>query len=110
MTKQEYENYRETVDAYISGGPGPISTGPCPGCAECGIPADAETYSEEPWFSWAPCEICQRGLGGNRVSWHGVNPETGEIIHGTCCEDCAYYLEMGCLDDATMDEIARTPE
>lgn len=112
-TKEKYETYQETVEHYLKGLEA-ISTGPCPGCEECGIPEDAEEYSEEPWFSWHPCEICGSTLGGNRESWHAWIPATnipgdvhehGKIVHGTCCEDCVYYLNYGCLDDMSMMEI-----
>lgn len=92
MNKQQYAEYESRVEKYLNGIEH-ISTGPCPG----------EEYSEEPWFSWSPCEVCGSSLGGNRESWHGV--VDGSIIHGTCCEDCAYYLNYGRLDDTTMMEI-----
>ncbi len=102
MTKQEYTEYEEHVRDYLKGVEH-VSTGPCPGCEQCGIPEDAEEYSEEPWFSWSPCEICGTGPGGNREFWHGIID--GKIVHGSCCEDCVYYLNYGRLDDTTMDEI-----
>jgi hypothetical protein len=114
MTKQEYTEYQERVAHYLTGLEG-VSTGPCPGCSECDLPADAEDYASEPFFSWTPCEICNRTEGGNREPWHAVNPEghapgEGEILHGTCCEDCVYYLNYGRLDDTTMQAVEDAAE
>lgn len=105
MTKVEYREYEERVAYYLDGLKF-ISTGYCPGCAEC-----TETYGEtdddghypevEGSFSWESCEICNRPLGGDRFPWHAVNDDD-EIIHGECCVDCMYYLEYGQLDDMTM--------
>lgn len=103
MTKTEYTEYEQRVKFYL-GNLEAVSTGLCPGCAECGITEDAEEYAEEPWFSKAPCEICH-GDAGDRVSWHGFDPETKQIMHGSCCTDCMYYLEYGRLDDSTMAEM-----
>jgi hypothetical protein len=102
MTKQEYADYQERVAFYLNGCEA-VSTGPCPGCVECGIPEDAEEYSEEPHFSWHPCEICGSRFGGDRESWHCII--NGKIVHGTCCEDCIYFINYGRLDDKTMQEI-----
>jgi len=105
MTKREYAAYVERVEFYLKGLEF-VSTGPCPGCEECAefFPdgQDGESVCE-PWFSWSPCEICNRPLGGNREPWHGVLD--GEIVHGSCCVDCVYFLNYGQLDDMTMDEI-----
>ena len=96
MTQAEYDDYKGQVARYLHGLEA-ISTGPCHGCKEC-----AADDAEDPWFSKHPCEICN-GMAGNRQSWHARNPEDNNaIVHGTCCEDCAYFLEYGILDDTTM--------
>ncbi len=104
MTKQEYLDYCERVKTYLRGCE-MVSTGACPGCEECGVPEDAEDYATEPFFSWRPCEICKTHFGGNREPWHCVID--GAIVHGSCCEDCAYFLNYGRLDDMTMLEIEK---
>ena len=98
MTKQEYADYQERVARYL-GTLEHVSTGPCPGCPECG-----DDQLGEPWFTWSACEICG-GLPGNRVYWHGIDPDSKAVLHGSCCEDCQYYLEYGRLDDTTMASI-----
>jgi hypothetical protein len=105
MTAEEYADYCERVDRYLSGCEA-VSTGPCPGCEDCGLPADAEEYDTEPFFSWHPCEICATRLGGDREPWHCVID--GKIVHGICCEDCAYFINYGHLDDKTMLSIDPT--
>ncbi len=107
MTKQEYADYQETVATYLKGCDA-VSTGPCRDCEECretyGITEDGdEEYCTEPYFSWRPCEICKSRFGGNREEWHCIID--GKIVHGSCCEDCAYYLNYGRLDDTTMLDI-----
>lgn len=46
-------------------------------------------------FSWLPCEICNRPLGGQRYTAQiGLNKfDTLEI-----CEDCLEFIEYGHLD------------
>ena len=85
------EIWVDRVDRYLEGCEA-VSAGPCPGCEECGVPEDAEEYSEDPHFSWRECEICH-GIAGDRVSWHCI--VDGEIVHGTCCQDCACYIANG---------------
>ncbi len=117
MTREEYEEYQETVARYMKGLEA-VSTGPCPGCEECGLgeePTDHEyDCAGEAGFSWSPCEICGSSLGGNRSPWHALIPATnqpgcvhehGKMVHGTCCEDCTYYLNYGQLDDTTMADM-----
>ncbi len=86
--------YVERVNTYLAGVEA-VSAGPCPGCEEC---SDCQAlngeYHEDPWFSWAPCEICH-GLAGDRQSWHGIID--GEIVHGSCCTDCVMYIANGDL-------------
>lgn len=56
-----------------------------------------------PWFSWLPCGICKRPEGGNRHSVHGTIDR--QIIQFDACDDCAYYVVCGRLDDMTMAGI-----
>ena len=116
MTHQEYAKYEAKVSHFMRGLVA-ISTGPRPGCPSCLKEyGDVEAIERaETWFSWSPCEICESTLGGDRCEWHAL--EAGEIadprniwpevIHGTCCMDCMYYLNYGRLDDKTMAEVAQ---
>jgi hypothetical protein len=109
MNKQQYTEYEERVAFYLKGMKG-VSTGPCSGCDICckeyGLTeGGSEEVTVEPWFSWSPCEICNDPIGGNREYWHGIIANDRQIVHGSCCEDCIYYINFGRLDDTTMQEI-----
>jgi hypothetical protein len=61
-------------------------------------------------FSWEPCEICG-ACAGDREEWHGfIDGMDAKMVHGTCCTDCAYFINMGRLDDTTMWEVEHSPE
>lgn len=113
MTKQEYAEYQERVATFLQRVEH-VSTGPCSGCADCQREYDLEDGQDmddvpaEPWFSWRPCEVCGDRFGGNREHYHGIVDK--EIVHGSCCEDCVYYLNYGRLDDTTMLSIERSAE
>lgn len=78
----------------------------------------AEFYSREgirdfsccedccPFFSWRPCECCERPLGGDRHPVNAYHEETGAILEYEVCEDCVYFACYGRLDDDTMFSIA----
>jgi len=71
---------------------------------------DEEPLNDEGGFSWSPCEVCDSSLGGNRYTWHAIIPKDGDVkggtmVHGTCCEDCVYFINYGKLDDSTMWDI-----
>ena len=70
-----------------------LSTGFCPECKEC---ADDSGYEDlGRYFSWANCEICGTGLGGDRYIGHYVN-EDNEIVHfDSVCVDCDKYIANG---------------
>lgn len=105
-TKEKYERYQKTVDENLEGLEH-VSSGPCPGCEECGLseePSDEEyDLASEPHFSRSPCEACGSRLGGDRYPAHGILD--GEIIHFNVCPDCYYYLTYGHLDDMSMMEV-----
>ncbi len=105
MTEQEYAGYQERVAFYLKGCEA-ISTGPRPGCPDCGHIEEGDDYHEEPWISSQACEICNSPLGGDRESWHCI--VDGTIVHGTCCSDCVYFIEYGRLDDQTVLSIERS--
>jgi hypothetical protein len=71
-----------------------VSTGACPGCEECGLPEDAESYDSEPSFSWSSCDTCGSTLGGDRHAAHGVSKGFG-IVHMDICTDCLFFIEYG---------------
>lgn len=118
MTKAEYARYQAAVAAFFARERiANLSTGhfQCPTCKvefddasicpECG--ADRECLNE-PYFSWRPCECCQRPLGGNREFATGYNASTREVQEYAICTDCAYYAEYGRLDDTTMLEVEQS--
>ncbi len=106
MTKAEYQRYQEAVEHNLSGIEH-VSTGACPGCAECDLDRDCSEHdrelAEEPHFSWQPCECCGSNLGGERHPAHGLID--GKLVHLSVCTDCLYYLNYGQLDDLTMLEM-----
>jgi hypothetical protein len=106
-TSRKYANYRRQVEKALHGLTH-VSTGACPGCAECGLPEDATDEDidrqAEASFSWASCDACGSSLGGDRHPAHGVSEKFG-ILHLDVCSDCLYYLNYDRLDDTTMDEI-----
>lgn len=84
-----------------------VSTGACPGCAECfgtmaelfGADTDSPTdfereLAEQPSFSWTPCRGCGSTLGGNRHPLHGIGADD-EIVHLKVCTDCLFYVANG---------------
>lgn len=110
MTKQEYAEYQERVEAELKSLKY-ASSGYCPGCAVCedayGAIEEEEDYPEvEGSFSWQSCEICGSGLGGDRHPVHAVAAD-GSILHFDACIDCVYYMEYGRLDDMTMLDMEK---
>jgi hypothetical protein len=107
MTKAEYAVYEASVKRNLDGLRF-VSTGACPGCADCGLsdnPTDHECEcAEEPGFSWSRCECCGSRLGGDRYPAHYVD-SNNEIQHFEVCSDCLMYLNYGQLDDLTMMEM-----
>lgn len=76
-----------------------ISTGPAPGCEDCGL-ADLEDANDDldrfesaatPFFSWSRCDACGTTLGGNREYAHARN-EHGELVHFEVCTDCVMRI------------------
>jgi len=64
----------------------------------------------EPFFSWSPCDCCNRDLGGDRYKACGFNPTTKEIQDYEICTDCLYYAEYGQLDDQAMLDLKEESE
>jgi len=108
MTKTEYAQYEKDV-ADNTEGLTNFSSGACTGCKECredyGYDEEKESWEcePEPGFSWASCNVCGSGLGGNRYPVHALHKD--EILHLEACDDCVYYLNYGRLDDQTMDNL-----
>ena len=76
-----------------------LSAGLCPNCDECRdayncTAADIEEgrVCDEGCFSWHGCDICSTRLGGYRYAAHGIDPETGGIVHLDVCDDCLIAL------------------
>jgi hypothetical protein len=98
-------DFAERVEHYLKGIEH-VSTGPCPGCDECGL-GDVEDMASpdyesagEPSFSWSDCDCCGSSLGGDRHPAHGTYH--GDLIHLDVCTDCVMYLEYG--DEPTPQE------
>jgi hypothetical protein len=90
MDKQEYAEYQAAVADFM----------------ESEGLSNLSSTSEEPFFSWHPCQCCGTHLGGDREECNGYNPTTKEVQeYDNICMDCIYYSEYGQLDDMTMDEI-----
>ena len=98
--------YAEAVERNLEGLQA-VSTGPCPGCAECADLFgydDIEEYSaayetgeicSEGGFSWDGCGVCGSGLGGTMEVWHALGSD-GELLHfSDACVECVVYLANG---------------
>jgi len=95
MTKQDYENYKKSVEEFFEGEG--VSNLTC---------VATEDGMVEPSFSWRACECCKTTLGGDRYECNGYNPTTKEVQdYEFICGDCVYFVEYGRLDDQTMMEI-----
>lgn len=82
----------------------PVSTGPAPGCDECGL-GHMHEYDDDPEayeyategipFSRARCDGCRTTLAGRRYFAHGwLQTDDGEeCVHLTICEDCLMEIE-----------------
>lgn len=91
MTKAEYADYERRF---------------AQGTRGFEIVSTSANWEEEPFFSWRPCEICRRNLGGDRYAMVMTNPgPSSESEEVNACVDCYYYAEYGQLDDMTMAEI-----
>lgn len=61
-----------------------------------------------PFYSSRNCECCGSGGGNQMYECDAYNRNTREVQdYDFICEDCAYYVEYGQLDDMTMMEIER---
>ena len=79
-----------------------ISTGPAPGCEDCGL-ADLDDADDDPmrfesvgmpFFSWSRCDSCGTTLGGDREYAHALN-EHGELVHFQVCTTCVHRINYG---------------
>lgn len=91
MTTSEYAEYEAAVKHFFE--------------REGGVRNLSPMGDQEGFFSWRPCECCQRSEGGERFQCNGYNPETKEILEYDVCIDCVYYAEYGQLDDTTMMDM-----
>jgi len=81
----------------------------CDPCPECETDPDT---ANEPHFSWSPCDICGRHLGGDRehvIGWlegaEGHDYADSYQWEGNACTDCIYFQEYHQLDDMTMMQV-----
>lgn len=91
-TQADYQEYQKQVASFLADNR--VQVG-------CHGPYDSRS---EPFFSWSPCECCQRNLGGNRETYSFSTLEQ-ETFNAAICTDCVYYLAYGQLDDLTMLEL-----
>lgn len=95
MNAQQYQTYQQAVAYFLS------HNHVKPGCY-----APKSVAENAPFFSWRPCECCQRDLAGERETYVFTMDRTnGEQFEADICQDCIYYLTYDQLDDATMVEI-----
>ena len=52
------------------------------------------SVGDELGFTWRPCWLCERELGGNRHELRYVDEDT-EIYHEEICDDCVQYVVNG---------------
>lgn len=103
MTHAEYVQYEESFKSFMER----------EGITNLSMISAPEGEATEPYFSWRPCDCCNRALGGNRMDCNGYNPTTKGVQDYSICEDCVYYAEYGHLDDTTMldvEESKNNPE
>ena len=109
--------YTDSVERSLKGLKA-VSTGPCPGCAECASAYGFRDYEDddgnviltaqqrfdeayesgsictEGSFSWGSCDICGSTFGGDREEWHALMD--GKLQHfDNACTDCVVYLANG---------------
>lgn len=70
-----------------------FSAGGCESCNEGGCEWYDPEVGDESYFSWAPCKLCNRQLGGDRYAAHGMID--GELAHFNICTDCLFYVTYG---------------
>ena len=97
MNKKEYQEYEKAVnDFFEREGINCLSQQPIDPNAD-------ELEYDDPYFSPRPCDVCG-GMAGDRRMCNGFNEETEEIQGDyEVCQDCEYYVEYGCLNDAAME-------
>jgi hypothetical protein len=98
-TKADYEEYKTRFKEFMER----------QGITNLSTVSDEEGKIER-YFSWRPCDCCQRGLAGNRVEASGYNPATKQAQEYEICEDCEYYAAYGQLDDMTMMDMKDVEE
>jgi hypothetical protein len=114
MTKSEYADYQAAVEAFFeregldtlsNGSVDHNYDGECTN-EECIHDSNGD-FEPQSYFSWSPCDVCRRPLGGDREDCIGYNPTTKKIQGDyRVCTDCIYYNAYGQLDDMTMMEMS----
>ena len=100
-------NFPDSIEHYTKGIQH-LSSGPCPGCDECGLAdvsdMDSPEYqgASESSFSWSQCDGCGSRLGGDRFYAHGIivdkptdDMRSRDIIHLDVCMDCYLFFANG---------------
>ncbi len=96
MTAKQYADYESSVAAFHE------RNKLRPGCNSAHHDEDGDT--NEPFFSWQPCECCGSHLGGDRETYSFAREDNTQF-NADICVDCVYYLAYGVLDDMTMMSI-----
>ena len=93
-TKQDYKRYKDAVQSFLIRYNVEIEP----------YPIQDKDGHWHTYFSWYPCDCCNRQLGGDRTECRGLSHDN-QYIDVNLCSDCIYYLCYGVLDDLTMMTI-----
>ena len=111
---------KQITVGYITRNLEAVSTGLCPGCADCantwGFDPDSEEsmidfenqimageLCDEGSFSWSPCDNCSERLGGDSHVAHGLD-SAGEIVHFRVCTRCLMLINGYSLREMGEDD------
>lgn len=89
MNATEYKAYTETVAEFLR---------------VCDVKPGCYSPTGSRFFSWRPCECCERDMGGDRETYTFAQ-STGLQFPADICTNCVYFLTYGQLDDMAMEEI-----
>jgi hypothetical protein len=59
---------------------------------------DVDEIGNEPYFSWASCDLCFTTLGGTRYDYI-ARDNNDDIVELSLCVDCVYKVEGLEVDD-----------
>lgn len=88
VTKQAYAHYQQSVKDFFETNE-----------------VENMTTESEPYCSSHGCDVCGDSLQQMLYDAHAFHPKTNDILDFQVCEDCAYYIEYGRLNDEIMDQL-----